>query len=86
MEEQWQKDAREAKEKKELQKKFPFLGKKVRRKGRKKWEEGVVVIDKLDESNKDEQFIEYNSGDKEQLEGLPFQVWDDESSSWNENQ
>ena len=80
----WAKTAREAKEKKELQKRFPFLGKKVRRKGRAKWEEGIVVLDSFDSEEDQEQFIEFSKGDREQLDGLPFQVWDENSQSWKD--
>lgn len=78
MEEYWEKKARESKEKKELQKKYPLLDKKVRRKGRSKWEEGVVVLEET------ELYIKYSEDDFEQLFGLPFQIWNDVSETWIE--
>ncbi len=77
----WKIAQKEAKEKKELLNKFPFLGKKVRRKGAKKWEEGIVVLSSFD-GEEPEQFIEYSPDDKEQLDGLPFQIWNLETNSW----
>ena len=64
--------------------KFPFLGKKVRRKNRSKWEEGIVVLDNLGGCGLEE-FIEFSENDLEQLMGLPFQIWDEESRSWKKN-
>lgn len=74
--EQWEKDMIEAKKKKELKEKYPELGKIVRRKGRSKWEYGVVVLDKFDDGNEEELFIRYDSVEEslEQLCGLPFEV------------
>ena len=83
MEAHWEKSARESRERKELEKKFPFLGKKVRRRGRSKWEEGVVVLDKFEDSEQEE-FIKFAEDDLEQLCGLPFQIWDEELESWVE--
>lgn len=80
--EYWEKQAKEAKEKKELKSKFPYLGMKVRRKGRKKWEEGVVVLDSFEGEEHQEMFIEFAPNDLEQLFGLPFQYWDEKTNSW----
>lgn len=82
-EQPWQIAKREAEERKQLLIKFPFLGKKVRRKAVNIWEEGIVVLDSF-EGEEQEQFIEYAPDDREQLYGLPFQVWDDEKNSWVE--
>lgn len=83
MEQEWEKLAREAKEKKELEKKFPHLGKKVRRKGGRKWEFGVVVLDSFD-GKKQQEFIKYSEDDKEQLLGISFQIFDEKSQTWIE--
>ena len=83
MEEQWwQKAEREKKERKELEKQFPYLGKKVRRKGISSWEEGVVVlrVPTWYETDEHEQFIQFSENDLEQLYGLPFEVW--ENGKW----
>jgi len=83
MEQEWEKLAREAKEKKELEKKFPYLGKKVRRKGRNKWEYGTVVLDNFD-GKQQEEFVKYIRGDQEQLFGNSFQIFDEKSQTWIE--
>ena len=80
--EHWELAAKEAKEKKELLTKFPYLGKKVRREGLTDWEEGIVVISRFDDSSDDEEFIQYAPDDLEQLIGLPFQVWDEKTNTW----
>lgn len=82
MEQEWEKLTREAKEKKELEKKFPYLGKKARRKGYK-WEFGVIVLGSFD-GKKQEEFIKYNENDQEQLLGIPFQIFDEKSQTWVE--
>lgn len=82
MEQSWEKEAKASKERKELQKKYPLLGKKVRRKNRSKWEEGIIVLDTAEFSHGQELFIEYSGNDSEQLLGLPFQIWDDSSQQW----
>jgi hypothetical protein len=76
--EDWQEKAEVARKRKELQTKYPLLGKKVRRKNRSKWEEGFVVFDEED----DELYIEYSENDWEQLMGLPFEVWDEGEGKW----
>lgn len=73
IEKYWETEAREAKERKDLQNKWPLLNRKVRRRGRSKWEEGTIVIDKFDDSV-DEYFIEFAIDDREQLIGLPFEI------------
>lgn len=76
MEQHWEKTAREAKERKELLKKYPLLGKKARRKGRgNKWEEGTIILD-------GELFIQFAENDCEQLIGLPFEIWDEAKNEW----
>ena len=82
MEQHWEKEARESKERKELQEKYPLLGKKVRRKGIRKWEEGVIVLDKGDWSSIEELFIKFAEDDFEQLIGLPFEIYDEELKKW----
>lgn len=81
--EHWQKAAEEAKKKKELQRKYPLLGRKVRRRGKGKQEEGIIILDNF-KGQEEEMFIEFRPGDREQLIGLPFQVWDEETESWVE--
>jgi len=83
--EQWQIEMNKAKEKKELQKKYPLLGRKVRRKGRSKWEEGIIVLEKSFNSNDKELFIKFSNDELEQLNGLPFQIWNEKENSWNDN-
>ncbi len=83
--EHWEQQAKKAKEKKELQAKYPLLGKRVRRKGRgNKWEEGIVVLDTFDDGTEEELFIQFAENDLEQLDGLPFQIWNESSQTWNE--
>ena len=82
--EHWEIAKKEAEEQKELQKKFPFLNKRVRRMGVKKWEEGIVVLSKFDDEDEDEQFIKFGEDDLEQLYGLPFEVWNEEKEIWEE--
>ena len=65
-----------AKEKSELEKKYPELGKKVRRKGRSKWEKGIIVL----EDN--ELYIKYGDDDLEQLCGLPYEMWNEDKNKW----
>lgn len=77
IEKYWEIEAKLAKQNKELQKKWPLLNRKVRRRGRSKWEEGTIVLDKFDDSV-EEYFIEFEVDDKEQLIGLPFQIWETE--------
>lgn len=88
-EEYWKKAEREGKAKKalekELKEKYPYLGKKVRRRGISKWEEGIVVlaIPSWDENaTEQEEFIQYSENDLEGLWGLPFEVWDEEKQKW----
>jgi len=76
--EDWQERAEVAKKRKELQAKYPLLGKKVRRKNRSKWEEGIVVLDE----EEDELYIEFSENDWEQLICLPFEVWDEGTKKW----
>jgi len=47
MENWWELEAKKAEELRKRKKEFPFEGKRVRRKGRNKWEEGIVVVDKF---------------------------------------
>ena len=82
VEEYWEKAAREAKEKKELQNKYSLLGKKVRRKGRKGWEEGIVVLDSDEWTDGEELFIKFSKNDLEGLDGLPFEIWDEKLKKW----
>ena len=76
--EDWQEKAEAARKRKELQVKYPLLGKKVRRKNRNRWEEGFIVLD--DEN--DELYIEFSENDWEQLICLPFEVWDEGTKNW----
>lgn len=50
-----------------------LIGKKVRRHNGKKWEEGIIVLDSFD-GEPEELFIEYADGDREELEGLPYEL------------
>jgi len=83
--EYWEKAAKEAKERKELQKKYPLLGKKVRRKGISKWEEGIVILHNPEWSDSEELSIKYSDNDLEGLYGLPFEVWDEKLKKWVKN-
>lgn len=81
--EQWKVDRDNALKKKALKDKYPHVGKKVRRKGKSKWEYGVIDIFNL--GRRDEYCIHYDDNSKEQLVGLPFQViidgkWQDGSN------
>lgn len=80
--EHWQKAAEEAKKKKELLNNFPLLGKRVRRKGVKKWEYGTIILSKFDGETEEYEFIKYEDGTSEQLMCLPFQVWDESKKEW----
>lgn len=73
--EDWEEKTKLAKEEKILKSKFPLLGKKIRVKGRRQWEEGVVVLDSIN-NREQEMFVEYSSGDREQIMGLKVQIWD----------
>lgn len=53
-----------------------LLGKKVRRKNRSKWEEGIIV------NEDDELFIQFAEDDWEALYGNSFQVWDEDKQEW----
>jgi hypothetical protein len=64
------------------QNKYPLLGKKVRRKGRKGWEEGIVVLDSADWTDGEELFIKFSENDLEGLDGLPFEIWDEKLKKW----
>lgn len=77
MENWWELEAKEAKKKRDIKNKLSLLGKRVRRKGRGRWEEGVIVVDSFDGTDP-EYFIMFGEDDLEQLVGLPFQIWDDE--------
>ena len=73
--EHWEILAKEAKNKKELQKKYPLLGKKVRRKGKTDWEEGVIVLSQINYKQGQEYCIKFNEdGYIEQLDGLPYEI------------
>ncbi len=93
--EYWEIAKKEAEEKKALQKKYPLLGKKVRRKG--KSGEGIVVLDKFKvtddmspslkkmfSNSTEEYFIQYASDDLEQLLGMSFEVWNEEKQKWED--
>ncbi len=80
--EHWQQAAEEAKKRKELLSKFPLLGKRVRRKGRKNWEYGEIVLDKFEDETEEYEFIKYDDGTSEQLMLLPFEVWDETKEMW----
>ena len=73
--EDWEEKAKLAKEEKELKSKFPLFGKKIRVKGKRQWEEGVVVLDTINDVTQ-EMFVEYYSGDREQIDGLKVQLLD----------
>jgi hypothetical protein len=80
----WKAFEKEAKMKKAIRAKLLLLGKKVRRKGRKSWEEGTIVIDTFD--NEDlEYFIMFKEDDMEQVIGLPFQVWNETENRWEDD-
>ncbi len=74
--EDWERLAKEAKAKKDFEKKWPLAGKRVKRKGRKKMEYGTIIVGRLfDNPNEDEEyFIEFDNGGSEQLFGLPFEI------------
>jgi len=55
------------------------LGRKVRREANDKWEEGIIVLDKFEDSE-EEYFIKFKEGDLEQLVCLPFEIW--EGKEW----
>jgi len=78
--ENWKIEAEKAKERKALSKKYPELGKKCRRKGRSKWEEGIIVLEDAINNTGKELFIKYNDSSREQLCGLPYQIW--ENNKW----
>jgi hypothetical protein len=82
--EHWEIEKQKAEQLKIRQSKFQFEGKKVRRKGRGRWEEGIVVVDKFDDTDYEEEFIKFGEDDLEQLFGLPFQVWDEENQNWED--
>ena len=84
MENWWELEAKKAEELRKRKEEFPFEGKRVRRKGRNKWEEGIVVVDKFEEVDYEEEFIKFAEDDLEQLIGLPFQVWNEERKTWEE--
>ena len=77
MENWWELEAKESKKKRDIKNKLSLLGKRVRRRGRGRWEEGVIVVDSFDGTDP-EYFIMFGEDDLEQLIGLPFQIWDDE--------
>ena len=68
----WKSSEIEGKVRKKLRSKLSILGKRVRRMG----EEGILVITSFDDGEP-EYFIEYKEDDREQLIGLPFEIWDD---------
>lgn len=80
--EDWKKYEIEGKMRKSLKSKLPLLGLKVRRKGRKKFEEGTIVIDSFD-GKELEYFIMFKEDDMEQLLGLPFQYWNETLNNKN---
>ena len=84
MENWWEIEAKKSEEAKKRKEEFPFEGKRVRRRGRGRWEEGIVVVDKFDDCDYEEEFIMFSEDDLEQLVGLPFQVWDEEKQNWIE--
>jgi len=72
--EDWEKQALEAKKRKELKTKYPLLGKIVRRKNRSNWDYGVIILSNA--LGTDEYFINYDNTDEddiEQLHGLPYE-------------
>jgi hypothetical protein len=81
--EDWKKYEIEGKMRKSLKSKLPLLGLKVRRKGRKKFEEGTIVIDSFD-GKELEYFIMFKEDDMEQLLGLPFQYWNESLNKWED--
>ena len=66
------------KELKELIKNFPYAGEKIRCKGRKRWTEGLCVIDRIGPDTRLEYFIEYADGSREQLDGLRVQIFNND--------
>lgn len=79
--ENWKIKEREGRLKKSLKSKLPLLGKKVRVKGRRKWEEGIITIANF-ENNAPEYFVKYSEDDLEQLCCLPFEIYDDLKKEW----
>jgi hypothetical protein len=77
--EYWQKAKLEAEEKR----KFPLIGKKVRRKAIKKWEYGVIELSSFDDST-EEYFIRYNDNTLEQLNGLPYQTLNEKTGEYED--
>lgn len=68
---QWEIDRDEALRKKSHKSKWEHIGLKVRRKGRSKWEYGILGI--FDLGDGDEYCINFDDGTSEQLIGLPFE-------------
>jgi hypothetical protein len=86
-EQEWQKAARESKERKALEDRLEklygckLLNKRVRRKGRNSWEEGIVVYVTPQSERDEELYIQYDSdGTREGVFGLPFEIWN--GTSW----
>ena len=80
----WKEQERQGRLRKELKNKLALLGKRVRRKGRSSWEEGTIVIDSFDGEDL-EYFIKYKEDDREQLIGLPFEIWDESKNKFVED-
>ena len=80
----WKAFEKEGKMRKAIKAKLQLLGKKVRRKGRKSWEERTIVIDTFDNEDP-EYFIMFKEDDMEQLIGLPFQVWNETENRWEDD-
>jgi len=82
-EQHWEIEARLAKERKDFKSKYPLLGKRVRRRNRKNWEEGIIILDETDWTDGQELFIKFGEDDFEQLYGLPFEVWNEDTQKWD---
>ena len=80
----WKEQERQGRLRKELKNKLALLGMRVRRKVRSYWEEGTIVIDSFD-GEELEYFIKYKEDDREQLIGLPFEIWDEAKNKFVED-
>lgn len=80
--EYWQQQENLGRIRKSIRNKLKLLGKRVKRMG----EEGTIVICAPDWNGKEpEYFIEFKENDREQLLGLPFQIWDDDKGRFTDD-
>lgn len=80
----WKSQEKEGKMRKSLRLKLSLLGRKVKVKGRGKWEEGTIVVDSFDDEDP-EYFVMYSKNDLEQLCGLDFRIYNEEENKWEED-